>query len=60
MTPKCLHEHAKAFIDHYLRAFRFVICLWCLPYQLNRAWDAIKSFDLHLAHHTITTLIVST
>ncbi len=40
--------------------FSLVICLKCLLYKLNHAWDAIESFDSHVVHHTITTLIIST
>jgi len=34
--------------------FSLIICLWCLPHQLNHAWNVIESFDLHLDHLHLT------
>jgi hypothetical protein len=41
----------------FLTHFSLIICLWCFPCQLNHAWDAIESFDSHLVHHIVTTLM---
>jgi hypothetical protein len=53
-------QACESFHWSLLMCFSLIIHLQCLPWQLNHAQDAIESFNLHLVHHTIATLIVST
>jgi hypothetical protein len=53
--------------SHDFVAILNVVCVlpiyhlfWVFSPQHNGVWDVIQSFNLHLMHHIITTLIVHT